>query len=81
MQQGILTALRLAAALKWCELERLSPSKAAELGGVSRQEFLEALNSFQVSPFQVTPEELAGEVKQVSHLSQGLRFKTDFVAE
>ena len=53
--------LRLAAAVKWYELEMISQSKAAELAGVSRQEFLEALNRFKVSPFQVTPEELAGE--------------------
>ena len=53
--------MRLAAAVKWYELEMISQSKAAELAGVSRQEFLEALNRFKVSPFQVTPEELAGE--------------------
>jgi predicted HTH domain antitoxin len=53
--------LRLAAAVKWYELGTISQSKAAELAGVSRQEFLEALNRFKVSPFQVTPEELAKE--------------------
>ena len=53
--------LRLAAAVKWYELEMISQSKAAELAGVGRQEFLEALNRFKVSPFQVTPEELAEE--------------------
>jgi predicted HTH domain antitoxin len=51
----------LAAAVKWYELGTISQSKAAELAGVSRQEFLEALNRFKVSPFQVTPEELARE--------------------
>ena len=53
--------LRLAAAVKWYELRRISQSKASELAGVSRQEFLVALNRFKVSPFQVTPEELARE--------------------
>jgi predicted HTH domain antitoxin len=53
--------LRLAAAVKWYELEMLSQSKASELAGVSRQEFLVALNRFKVSPFQVNPEELARE--------------------
>ena len=53
--------LRLAAAVKWFELGMISQSKASELAGVSRQEFLVALNRFKVSPFQVTPEELAGE--------------------
>ena len=53
--------LRLAAAVKWYELGRISQSKASELAGVSRQKFLVALNRFQVSPFQVNPEELARE--------------------
>ena len=46
----------------WYELGTIFQSKAAELAGVSRQEFIEALNRFKVSPFQVTPEELAKEV-------------------
>jgi predicted HTH domain antitoxin len=53
--------LRLAAAVKWYELGMISQSKASELAGVSRQEFLLALTRFKVSPFQVTPEELARE--------------------
>ena len=55
------TELRLAAAVKWYEIGLVSQSKAAELAGVSRQAFLEALQRFKVSPFQVTPEELAKE--------------------
>lgn len=50
--------LRLAAAVKWYETHRLSQSKAAELAGVSRQEFIDALGRFQVPPCQTTPEEL-----------------------
>ena len=53
--------LLLAAAVKWYELGMISQSKAAELARVSRQKFLMALHRFQVSPFQVTPEELAKE--------------------
>lgn len=53
--------MRLAAAVKWYELGMISQSKASELAGVSRQEFLDALNRFKVSPFQVTSEELARE--------------------
>jgi predicted HTH domain antitoxin len=53
--------LRLAAAAKWYELGMISQSKASELAGVSRQEFMEALNRFKVSPFQVTAEELEKE--------------------
>jgi predicted HTH domain antitoxin len=41
--------LRLAAAVKWFELGMISQSKASELAGVSRQEFLLALIRFKVS--------------------------------
>lgn len=54
--------LRLAAAVKWYELGRISQSKAAELAGLSRQAFLEALGRFEVSPFQVTAQELEEEL-------------------
>lgn len=54
--------MRLAAAVKWYEMEMISQSKAAEIAGISRQEFLEGLARFKVSPFQVTPEELAEEL-------------------
>jgi predicted HTH domain antitoxin len=54
--------MRLAAAVKWYELGMISQSKAAEVAGVSRQAFLEALSRFKMSPFQVTPEELAEEL-------------------
>ena len=56
--------LRLAAAVKWYELGRISQSKAAELAGLSRQSFLEALSRFQVSPFQATPHELEEEASR-----------------
>jgi predicted HTH domain antitoxin len=56
--------MRLAAAVKWYELHKVSQSKAAEIAGISRQAFLEALARFQVSPFQVTPEELLQEVNR-----------------
>jgi len=54
--------MRLAASVKWFEIGMISQSKAAELAGLSRAAFLEALSRFQVSPFQVTPEELAEEL-------------------
>ena len=54
--------MRLAAAVKWYEMEMISQSKAVEIAGVSRHEFLEALSRFKVSPFQVSPEELAEEL-------------------
>jgi len=54
--------LRLAAAVKWYEIGLVCQSKAAELAGVSRRAFLDALSRFEVSPFQVTHEELADEL-------------------
>lgn len=56
--------LRLAAAVKWYEVGRISQSKAAELSGLSRQAFLDALGRFGVSPFQVTAQELEEEVRR-----------------
>lgn len=53
--------MRLAAAVKWYEIGRISQSKAAELAGISRSEFLATLNRFSVTPFQETPEELEQE--------------------
>lgn len=54
--------MRLAATIKWYEMGMISQSKASELAGISRQAFLEALNRFNVSPFQTTPDELLKEV-------------------
>ena len=59
--ERFLAEMRLAAAVKWYEIGKVSQSKAAELAGVSRQEFLTELDRFKVSPFQITPEELAQE--------------------
>lgn len=50
--------MRLAAAVKWYEIGKISQSKAAEIAGISRQIFIDELNKFGVSPFQITPEEL-----------------------
>ena len=54
--------LRLAAAVKWYEMHRISQGRAAEIAGLSRAEFIDALSRFKVSPFQYTGEELAEEL-------------------
>jgi len=54
--------MRIAAAAKWYELGELSQGKAAEIAGLSRAEFINALSRFRVSPFQYTAEELAEEL-------------------
>lgn len=53
--------MRIAAAVKWYELEMVSQAKAAEIAGVSRTEFLKALERFGVSPFQGSLDELLEE--------------------
>ena len=50
--QEFTRALRLAAAVKWYEMRRISQGCAAEIAGLSRSEFLTALGLFGVSPFQ-----------------------------
>ena len=54
--------MQLAAIVKWYELGTLSQSKAAEILGISRREFIDLLSRFQVSPFQLTPLELEKEM-------------------
>ena len=49
--------MRLAAAVKWYELRRVTQERAAKIAGLSRAEFLVALGQFGVSPFQCSPEE------------------------
>lgn len=53
--------LRLAAAVKWYELGRISQERAAKIAGLSRAEFLAALGQFGVSPFQYTATEVLEE--------------------
>ncbi len=55
--------MRLTAAVKWYEQERVSQARAAELAGLTRSAFLQALAHFSTSPFQTTPEELRREVE------------------
>jgi len=54
--------MRLAAAVKWYEMSLVSQSKAAEIAGLSRAEFLTELRRFNVTPFQVGAEEVIQEV-------------------
>ena len=57
--EEFLHEMRIAAAVKWYELGRISQAKGAEIAGVSRQEFIDLLSKFNVSPFQETPDDLA----------------------
>ena len=53
--------MRLAAAVKWYEIGLISQSKAAEVAGISRADFLNALGRFSVSPFQYNDDEIKAE--------------------
>jgi predicted HTH domain antitoxin len=53
--------MRLAAAVKWYEMGIVSQSKAAEIAGISRAEFITALGRYSVSLFQYTADELHAE--------------------
>jgi predicted HTH domain antitoxin len=59
---GFVREMRLAAAVKWYEMKRVSQAKAAETAGISRAEFLTALGHFGVSPFQYEADEIIQEV-------------------
>lgn len=63
--EGFVREFRLAAAVKWFETGRVSQGKAAELAGVSREEFHEALSRYAVSAFQLTPDELRDELRSL----------------
>jgi predicted HTH domain antitoxin len=60
---GFVQEMRLAAAVKWYEMERISQAKAAEIAGLSRSDFLFALAQFGVSPFQYSADEVIEEFR------------------
>jgi len=59
--KGFAREMRLAASVKWFEMGIVSQGRAAEIAGLSRSEFIEALGRFGVSPFQYDAEELIAE--------------------
>ncbi len=59
--ESFVSEMRLAASVKWYEAGMISQAKGAEIAGVSRQEFIDALSRFKVSPFQETSAQLTEE--------------------
>lgn len=57
--------MRIAAAVKWYEVGLVSQGKAAEIAGLSRAAFIEALSRLQVSPFQYSAEDIDRELEGV----------------
>ena len=54
--------MRIAAAIKWYELGRITQNKGAEIAGLSRAGFINALSESKVSPLQITPDSLDQEL-------------------
>ncbi len=63
--ESFVREMRIAAAVKWYEMGKVSQAKAAEIAGLSRAEFLEALARFGVSPFQYSAEEILEESRDI----------------
>ena len=53
--------MRLAPAIKWYELGKISQEKASEIAGMNREDFLLSLINYKVTPFQYTTEEVLKE--------------------
>jgi predicted HTH domain antitoxin len=60
--------MRLAAAVKWYEMGIVSQEKAAEVAGLSREDFIFSLKRFNVSPFQYSADEVLEEAGYGSNL-------------
>jgi predicted HTH domain antitoxin len=54
--------MRVLTAVKLFELGKLASGRAAQLAGMERVEFLLALKDYQVSPFQMSEEELKQDI-------------------
>jgi len=50
--------LRLAAAVKWYEMGTVSQERAAQIAGLNRSAFVDALGRFDVSPCQESAEDI-----------------------
>jgi len=56
--------LRLAAAIFWYDRGMISQGKGAEIAGLTRVEFIDALGRANVSAIQITPAELKADKEQ-----------------
>lgn len=57
--------MRIAVAIKWYELGEVSQGKSAEIAGLTRTEFINALSRYRVDFMQYSAEELAEELANV----------------
>jgi predicted HTH domain antitoxin len=63
--EEFINEMRIAAAVKWYELGEISQSKASEIAGLTRAEFINALSRYRVDFMQYTAQELATEMANV----------------
>ena len=63
--------MRIAAAILWYHQGLVSQGKAAEIAGLTRADFLDALFRADVPACQVTAEELKEELESWQRLSEG----------
>jgi hypothetical protein len=61
--EGFARAMRLAAAIFWYARGEISQGKGAEIAGLSRRQFIEALSRAHVDAIQINEEELRDEVE------------------
>jgi predicted HTH domain antitoxin len=62
--ESFVRELRIAAAVKWYEMRWVSQGRAAEIAGLSRAEFIDALSRFGIPAFQYDIGELLEEAQR-----------------
>jgi predicted HTH domain antitoxin len=62
--EAFVREMRLAAAIFWYARGQISQGKGAEIAGLKRREFIEALGRAEVDAIQITEEELKEEVER-----------------
>lgn len=62
--EGFVREMRLAAAIYWYARGEISQGKGAEIAGLSRRQFIEALSRAEVDAIQITEGELKEEAER-----------------
>ncbi|WP_295442342.1 UPF0175 family protein [uncultured Thiodictyon sp.] len=63
---GLAREMRIAAAIQWYAQGRISQDKAAEIAGLNRAGFIDALSQAGGSPFQFSAETLREDLADIS---------------
>jgi predicted HTH domain antitoxin len=62
--EDFVRSMRLAAAIFWYARGEISQGKGAEIAGLSRREFIEALGRAEVDAIQINDEELKDDIER-----------------